>query len=132
MSAIHFSDAKVHQWYQSDGQRIFLGDVLDGSNSRTMGAGFARYDKGASNKWIVAYDEVLVVAKGAFSVETAEGVVSARAGEIIFLTKGTALTYRADEDTELVYVSYPHWAEAQANSPYANLMQTFSPSDPPR
>lgn len=127
MSAQHYTPASVKQWYQSNEQPIFLGDVLDDSNSTSMGAGFAQYDKGASNIWVVTYDEVLIIIKGVFSVKTATGTATARAGEIIFLTKGTELTYIAEEESELVYVSYPKWATAQQNSQHANLLDTFHP-----
>lgn len=127
MSAKHLSYAQVGQWYQAEGQPIFLGDVLDASNSANMSAGFARYQKGTSNNWVVTYDEILVITKGVFSVKTKESTVTAKAGELIFLTKGTELTYMADEDAELVYISYPHWAEAQANSGHADLLNMFQP-----
>lgn len=128
MSATHLTHAQVGQWYQSEGQQLFLGDVLDASNSKHMGAGFARYKKGTSNDWVVTYDEVLIVTKGVYSIKTEEGTVTAKAGELIFLTKGTKLTYMApEEDTEVVYVSYPHWADAQEKSEYAHFLQTFHP-----
>lgn len=131
MPAKHFSHRQVGQWYQAKGRPIFLGDVLDASNSDSMSVGFAQYGKGASNDWVVTYDEVLIITKGVFSVKTKEGVVTAKAGELIFLTKGTELTYMADEDAELVYVSYPHWAEAQENSEHADLLGTFHPAPAP-
>jgi len=127
MSARKYSQNNVNQWYQSNGQPIFLGDVLDDTNSTSMGAGFARYGKGASNDWIVTYDEVLIIIKGIFSVKTAEGTVTAHPGEIIFLTSGTELTYMAEEESELVYVSCPQWASAQQNSEHADLLDTFHP-----
>lgn len=104
---------------------IFLGDVLDDTNSTSMGTGFARYNKGASNDWIVTYDEALVVTKGIFSVQTADGTATARAREIIFLTKRIKLTYRAEEESELVYISYLQLAGAQQNSGHASLLDTF-------
>ncbi len=49
-------------------------------------------------------------------------------GEVIFLTKGTKVTYEGAEDgTEVVYVTYPHWLEAQRKSAHADLLDTFRP-----
>ena len=129
MPAKKFSASDVTEWFKSNGARIYLGDVLDETNSAHMGVGFARYKRGESNAWTVTYDEILVITKGTFSVKTDDGVVTARAGEIIQLTKGTKLTYAADDDAELVYVSYPHWAAAQKASPHAALLDTFGPVD---
>src|SRR5687767_3318302 len=129
MSVQHFSPQQAKDWYQSGSSRLFLADVIDASNSSSMSAGFARYAKGAQNDWIVTYDEVLVITKGVFSVVSEGTTTTAKAGEIIFLKKNTKLTYRADEDSELVYVSYPHWAEAQQASEHADLLDTFHPVD---
>jgi hypothetical protein len=65
------------------------------------------------------YDEALIVTKGAFSVRTPEGEVTARPGEVIFLTAGTELEYRGEADcTEVVYVSYPTgWRRRSAPRP---------------
>jgi ethanolamine utilization protein EutQ len=57
-----------------------------------MSVGFARYGKkGERNEWIITYDEVLVATKGAFTVRSAGEAKTAKAGELIFLTKGTEI-----------------------------------------
>lgn len=127
MSATQYSSNKITQWYQSKDDPIFLGDVVDADSGTQMSVGFARYAKGAQNDWVVTYDEALIVTKGQYSVVTDEGTATAKAGEVIYLTKGTKLTYRADEETEVVYVSYPHWAKAQSESEHAHFMDTFHP-----
>lgn len=123
-------DAKFFRYLDKD---ILVGDVLDSSNSQHMSAGYYRNkNKGDKNAWVVTYDEVLVVTKGALTIRTADGSTTARAGEIIFLTKGTALSYEAGEnDTEVVYVSYPHWLDAQQKSEHAHLLDSYHPVDEP-
>jgi ketosteroid isomerase-like protein/quercetin dioxygenase-like cupin family protein len=124
-----FTPDDVQTWMQSEQRQIFLGDVLDATNSVSLGVGFARYAPGESNEWVVTYDEVLIVTNGAFSVTTANGQKStARAGEVIFLPRDTRLIYSAEEaGAELVYVMYPHWTETQLASDYADLLDTFHP-----
>jgi ethanolamine utilization protein EutQ len=108
-----FTVEEVDTWWRRVGRRIFLGDVLDPSNSDSMTVGFARYGPGESNGWVVTYDEALIVTKGAFTVAAEDGQeTTARAGEIIFLRAGTPVVYSAkDEGAELVYVTYPHWTQ---------------------
>lgn len=129
MSVRHFTadDANFHQY--SD-REIFVGDVLDPSNSEAMSAGFYRnMKKGEKNEWIVTYDEVLVVTKGALTVRFADGAKTAKVGEIIVLTKGTKIAYEAaEDDTEAVYVTYPHWMEAQTQSEHAHLLDSYHPA----
>jgi ethanolamine utilization protein EutQ len=126
-----FTAEDVDNWYRPGEIKMLLGDVLDPSNSESMSVGFANYAPGASNEWVVTYDEVLIVTRGAFTVTSADGVeTTARAGEVIFLRAGTPVVYSAKEEgAELVYVTYPHWSEAHAASEYAPFLDTFKPSE---
>jgi hypothetical protein len=63
------------------------------------------------------------VTKGALTIRSLEGAKTAKAGEVIFLTKGTQVAYEAaEEDTEVVYVTYPHWMDAHSRSEHAALL----------
>ena len=128
MSVRHFT-TKDAKFYQYTDRQIFVGDVLDASNSETMSVGFYKNKKKCeSNQWIVTYDEALIVTKGTLVVRSAGAVATARAGEIIFLTKGTEVTYEsAQDDTEVVYVTYPHWMNAHAASEHAHLLDANHP-----
>jgi ethanolamine utilization protein EutQ len=129
MSVRHFT-SKDAKFYQYADRHIFVGDVLDSSNSDTMSVGYYRnLKKGEKNEWVVSYDEALIVTKGALTVRSADGAKTAAPGEIIFLTKGTAIAYEAAEDnTEVVYVTYPHWLDAQTSSDHAHLLESYHPA----
>ncbi|MDQ3195577.1 MAG: hypothetical protein M3Q32_04195 [Pseudomonadota bacterium] len=59
----------------------------------------------------------------------ADGAKTAKAGEVIFLTKGTQIGYEAaEDDTEVVYVTYPHWMDAQKKSEHAHLLDSYHPA----
>ena len=64
----------------------------------------------------MSYDEALVVTR-ARSRSTAAARRRSRAGEVIYLSPDTPVVYRAIEDSEVVYVSYPHWYDATVRSP---------------
>ncbi|MDQ3783902.1 MAG: cupin [Actinomycetota bacterium] len=127
----HLSQADVEAWYKAEGREVLLGDVVDSTNGQSMSVGFARYSPGASNDWVVTYDEALIVTKGRFSVTSSAGEkVTAAIGEVIFLRKDAQVTYSAESDgAELVYVTYPHWMRAQEASPHARLLDGFQPAD---
>lgn len=117
------------EWYQYRDREIFVGDVLNSSNSEAMSVGFYRNkNKGERNEWVVTYDEALICTKGALTVRSPEGTKTAKAGEVIFLTKGTRVAYEAGEDdTEVVYVTYPHWMDVHKQSEHAALLDDFHP-----
>lgn len=115
-------------WYRRGDQEIHLADMVD-SNSpgAAMTVGFARYGKGETNPWVLTYDEALVVTKGAFTVWTGDHATSAKAGQVLYLRAGAEVLYQADEDTELVMVTYPHWFDATASSVQSHRLDEFQP-----
>jgi ethanolamine utilization protein EutQ len=123
-----FTAENVDAWYRPGEIKMLLGDVLDSSNSESMSVGFALYAPGASNEWVVTYDEALIITRGAFTVTSADGVeTTARAGEVIFLRAGTPVVYSAKEEgAEVVYVTYPHWSETEASE---RFLSAFQPSE---
>jgi ethanolamine utilization protein EutQ len=119
------SDDPGLRWYRRGDQQLRLADAVDGSDGAAMTVGFARYAAGESNEWVMSYDEALVVTRGAFAVDSSGESTVARAGEVIYLSPGTPVVYRAIEDSEVVYVSYPHWYDATVRSPHAARLQEF-------
>ena len=65
--------------------------------------------------------------RGRYSVVSGGVVTTAMAGEVIYLRAGTDLVYRAEEESEVVYVSYPHWMAATEASPYVKRLAEFRP-----
>jgi ethanolamine utilization protein EutQ (cupin superfamily) len=61
-------------------------------------------------------------------VRSVDSERTAKAGEVIFLTKGSAITYEAaEDDTEVVDVTYPLWMDAQTKSKHAHLPGSYHP-----
>lgn len=117
-------------WHRRHDQHLLLADALDEDAGGAMTVGFARYGAGESNPWTMSYDEVLVITDGRFTVESADGSVTAGPGEAIYLRTGTELVYRAVEQTQLVYVTHPHWMPATEASPHAARLDEFQPVAP--
>ncbi|PZF85731.1 cupin [Jiangella anatolica] len=115
------------EWFRRFDQDLRLADAIDARHDAAMTVGFARYGAGESNPWTVSYDEALIVTKGRYSVESGGVVVSAGVGEVIYLRAGTDLVYRAEEESEVVYVSHPHWMTATEQSPYKDRLAEFRP-----
>lgn len=125
MSIRHFRIEDVPEWFQHTDRQIFLADVLDSSNSESMSVWFGRYAAGERNDWIVTYDEVIFVIDGRFTVRGPSGSETAGPGEVVFLTKGTEVTYVAEEPTRMVGATYPHWQDAQRRSEHAHMLDDF-------
>jgi ethanolamine utilization protein EutQ (cupin superfamily) len=91
-------------------QEIFVCDIVDQESApdARMTVGFARVGNGKALEISFPYDEVLVVTKGVYTDRTEDGkVVTARAGEVIYLPAGSSNAAYAEDDAEMVYVANP-------------------------
>ena len=80
--------------------------VITGVEQGTeLGTGFGRL-KGAKLEWTVHYDEVILVIEGHLTVTTRDGVFELGPKDSIWLPKGTALTYEA-EDALIFFAVHP-------------------------
>lgn len=81
--------------------------------SSTMAAGVAHFDA-CSIAWTVLYDEVVYVIDGLFRLVTGGETLEGRAGDIIWIPKGTELKYEG-EKASIFYAVYPgNWKELLA------------------
>lgn len=91
---------------------VYLKDAVDASLSESMSAGWSKYAKGVSNDWTLDYDEFAIVINGIFTIYSEDKATTLRAGDFCFIPRGTSVTYRAEEASLVMYVTYPHWKEA--------------------
>jgi ethanolamine utilization protein EutQ (cupin superfamily) len=103
-------------WSQVADQQIFVNDLIDqaADPDAAMTVGFARLDKGATLDISFPYDEVLILTSGMFTVRTQQGeTVTAHAGDVVYLPAESSNIFRAEADTEMVYVAHPPSVYAQ-------------------
>lgn len=75
-----------------------------------LGAGYGRMTN-ARFPWTIKYDEVLLIVEGELTVHTEAGALKAGPKDTIFLTKGTALEYEA-ENALIFYAIHPaNWTD---------------------
>ena len=66
-----------------------VGRAVSSDISPSMGAGFA--------VWTVLYDEIVYVIDGVFIVKTNSQTYTAQKGEVMWIPKGTELSYQGEE-----------------------------------
>ncbi|MEV6277589.1 nitroreductase/quinone reductase family protein [Nocardia sp. NPDC051832] len=104
------SSAGGEAWEGLEGGRMSLRNAVDDARDGQLTAGFTRLDKGATFDFAFAYDEILVVTKGAITWQIGGESRTQGVGDLAFYPTGAAAVGRADEDTEAVYVLYPpYW-----------------------
>lgn len=87
------------------GEMAQLAEVSGGKDGTELGVGFGRMTN-ARIDWTVRYDEVLIVIEGLLRVHVGDEVLEAGPKDSIWLPKGTALTYEA-EDALVAYAIHP-------------------------
>jgi ethanolamine utilization protein EutQ len=85
-------------------------DVITQAHGSPMAAGFLTMHAG-SFPWTLNYDEVEYVIEGELHIGTAQGTVIGKPGDVIFIPKGTSITFGTPSWAKFLYVTYPvDWA----------------------
>lgn len=108
-----FTMDDVTEWMELSG--FEMADVVNEEHApeaKLGGVGFTRAPKGASLDFEFKYDEVGIVLKGRCTVRSRGTIVTAKAGELVYLPAGTPGKFHVDEDAELVYVASTPYGEA--------------------
>jgi len=85
-------------------------DVITQEHGSPMAAGFLTMHAG-SFPWTLNYDEVEYVIEGELHIGTAQGTVVGKPGDVIFIPKGTSITFGTPSWAKFLYVTYPvDWA----------------------
>jgi len=89
---------------------VRLRDVVTAEDGSPMGAGFLAFHAG-SFPWHLDYDEVELVLEGELHLGTPDGTIVAHPGDVVFVPKGTDITFGTPSWVKLFYVTYPaDWA----------------------
>jgi len=94
----------------SHGDMAGIAEVTGSAHGTRLGTGFARFHK-AEIPWTVRYDEVILVLEGQVTVRTDDGAFTAGPQDCIWLPKGTALTYVAEEALVFYAIEPADWAD---------------------
>lgn len=91
-------------------QRVHAADVVTSEDGSPMGAGYLTLTAG-SFPWTLTYDEVQIVLEGELHIGTAQGTRIGRPGDILYVPKGSAITFGTPTWARFVYVTFPaDWA----------------------
>lgn len=85
---------------------VRLRDVITAADGAPMATGVMSLREG-SFPWEFTYDEVQVVLEGELHLGTEQGTVVGLPGDVLFVPKGTRLTFGTPHWTRFVYVTYP-------------------------
>ncbi len=95
------------------GTNVAYREVVSKDNSQ-MSAGFLTIEK-SSFEWELCYEEIDIILEGSLSIAINGETYHACQGDVLFVPKGSKVTWSSAEYVKLFYVTYPaNWADLMA------------------
>lgn len=92
------------------GQRIGLTDVVTAKEGNLC-AGFMTFDH-SELPWFLNYDEADYIIEGDFMLQVGDKVFRAKAGDVVYIPKGSQVIFSSPAFCKVFYVTYPaNWAD---------------------
>ena len=93
------------------GTNVWLKDVVVTQDRSPMGAGYMSLDKGEM-QWTLTYAEIDIVLEGELVITRGKEQVRGTTGDVIYIPKGSSITFGTPSWTRFVYVVFPaNWNE---------------------
>jgi len=87
-------------------QEVRARDVVTAADGVPMAAGFLTLTRGEF-PWTLTYDEIQYVVEGELHIGLPEGRVVGRPGDVIYVPRGTAITFGTPSWAKFLYVTFP-------------------------
>ena len=99
------------------GKHIGLLDVVTGADGSPMTAGIMSFGAADSFAWSLGYDEIDLVLEGVLQIQIDGRTVEGRAGDVLYIPKGSTIVFATPNRTKVFYVTHPaDWSDA-GNAP---------------
>ncbi|MTJ79918.1 MAG: ethanolamine utilization acetate kinase EutQ [Telmatospirillum sp.] len=85
---------------------VGIADVVTAQDGSNMAAGFMQWDN-AFFPWVLNYDEIDFVVDGELHVRHQGETLVARAGDVMFIPKGSAIEFGTPSHVRFLYVAWP-------------------------
>ncbi len=92
---------------------VRLKDVISSADHSPMAAGYMTLEAGEF-PWLLSYDEIDIILEGELVITRGSESVRGGAGDVIFIPKGSDITFGTPNKVRFVYVTFPaDWNEKQ-------------------
>jgi ethanolamine utilization protein EutQ len=114
LKVVRMSNVQVEPFLEgktTPGTNVWLKDVVVTQDRSPMGAGYMSLDKGEM-QWTLTYDEIDIVLEGELVITRGSEQVRGKTGDVIYIPKGSSITFGTPNWTKFVYVVFPvNWNE---------------------
>jgi ethanolamine utilization protein EutQ len=93
------------------GKHIGLLDLVTSADGSPMTAGIMSFSAADSFAWSLGYDEIDLVLEGVLQIQIDGRTVEGRAGDVLYIPKGSTIVFATPHRTKVFYVTHPaDWA----------------------
>ncbi len=114
LKVVRMANVQVEPFLEGEttpGTHVWLKDVVVTQDRSPMGAGYMSLDKGEM-RWTLTYDEIDIVLEGELVITRGNEQVRGKTGDVIYIPKGSSITFGTPNWTRFVYVVFPvNWNE---------------------
>jgi ethanolamine utilization protein EutQ len=114
LKVVRMSNVQVEPFLEgktTPGTNVWLKDVVVTQDRSPMGAGYMSLDRGEM-QWTLTYDEIDIVLEGELVITRGNEQVRGKTGDVIYIPKGSSITFGTPNWTKFVYVVFPvNWNE---------------------
>ena len=114
LKVVKMANVQMEQFLEgktTPGTNVWLKDVVVTQDRSPMGAGYMSLDKGEM-QWTLTYDEIDIVLEGELVITRGSEQVRGKTGDVIYIPKGSCITFGTPSWTRFVYVVFPvNWNE---------------------
>ena len=114
LKVVKMANVQMEQFLEgktTPGTNVWLKDVVMTQDRSPMGTGYMSLDKGEM-QWTLTYDEIDIVLEGELVITRGSEQVRGKTGDVIYIPKGSSITFGTPNWTRFVYVVFPvNWNE---------------------
>jgi ethanolamine utilization protein EutQ len=114
LKVVKMANVQMEQFLEGKttrGTNVWLKDVVVTQDRSPMGTGYMSLDRGEM-QWTLTYDEIDIVLEGELVITRGSEQVRGKTGDVIYIPKGSSITFGTPNWTRFVYVVFPvNWNE---------------------
>ncbi len=106
IKVIDGSSVKFGRFDGAEPYCVGLTDLVTGDDGSSMAAGFMQWEN-AFFPWTLNYDEIDMVLEGELHVRHEGETMIAKAGDVMFIPKGSSIEFGTTSSVKFLYVAWP-------------------------
>ena len=111
IKVVDSSSVKFGNFDGAGPDRVGIADLITAQDNSSMAAGFMQWEN-AFFPWTLNYDEVDLVLEGELHVRHQGETMIAKAGDVMFIPKGSAIEFGTPSTVRFLYVAWPaNWQD---------------------